>query len=73
MWIFTLIGLLVVALLVVTFVPFLAPIAVWIIGILIFVIMLAIAGVFLTALLPVIAIGFLIWIIYSAVKTWRRK
>lgn len=51
----------------------LAPIAVWIIGILIFVIMLAIAGVFLTALLPVIAIGFLIWIIYSAVKTWRRK
>lgn len=73
MWIFTLIGILVVALLVVTFVPFLAPIAVWIIGILIFVIMLAIAGAFLVALLPVIAVGFLVWLIYSAFKTWGKK
>ncbi|HOK87943.1 MAG TPA: hypothetical protein PKI14_07680 [Fervidobacterium sp.] len=73
MWIFTLIGILVVALLLITFLPFLAPFAVWLIGILIFVVLLILCAVFLAALVPVIAIGFLIWIIYSAVKTWKKK
>ncbi len=73
MWIFTLIGILFVALLLVTFIPILAPIFVWILGILIFVVMLVLAYIFFVTIVPAIAIGFLIWIIYSAFKTWRKK
>jgi hypothetical protein len=73
MWIFTLIGILVVALIVISLLPFLTPLLVWIIGIVIFLLMLVLAYLFLAALLPIIAIGFLVWIIYSAVKGWKKK
>jgi len=73
MWIFTLIGILVVALILISWLPFLTPLLVWIIGIIIFLIMLTIAYFFLIALVPIIAIGFLIWIIYSAFKGWKRR
>jgi hypothetical protein len=73
MWIFTLIGILVVALIVISLLPFLTPLLVWIIGIVIFLLMLVLASLFLAALVPIIAIGFLVWIIYSAVKGWKKK
>ncbi|WP_448377345.1 hypothetical protein [Fervidobacterium sp.] len=57
----------------ISWLPFLTPLLVWIIGIIIFLIMLTIAYFFLIALVPIIAIGFLIWIIYSAFKGWKRR
>lgn len=72
MWIFTLIGILTVLLLLVTFLPVLAPLLAWILGIVIFIAMIVLAAVFFAFLIPFIAIGFLVWIIYSAIKTWKR-
>jgi len=57
----------------ISFFPFTAPVLVWIIGTVIFLIMLAVAYFFILALVPIIAIGFLIWIIYSAFKGWKKR